>query len=388
MSDRQQANQQIRGSAPMPDSSAETKTATKNNPAETTVKIERDTERWEVEVKAEIPTEILLTYRDNAVKEIQKTAKLDGFRPGHAPESEIIRVYGEPAILRHAAEDAVQHELPEILASQKLPIVQTPHVTINAPEEGKPLSFTARAALAPEIKLPDYKEIAKKHLKDKKEATVSDEEHAKAMTHLRRERARIEKVEAGKKPAEAADESRAMEEKDLPQLDDAFAISIGYESIAHFHTKVRENMKAEKERQATDTRRQAIIEELVKNSKINYPAILREYEINEMEARLKDDLAGAGMTLEAYLAQIKKTWEQILTEWKAPSDTRAKTRLILGEIARIEKIEPDEAQLAQEVEHAKKHYKDAAPEALRAHIAHAMRNEAVLKFLESLEAKK
>ena len=364
--------------------SGEANAQTKTHPHETTVKITRDTERWEVEVKAEIPTEILLTYRGHAIKEIQKTAKIDGFRPGHAPESEIIRVYGEPAILRHAAEDAVQHELPEILASQKLPIVETPRVTINAPEAGKPLTFSARAALAPEIELADYKAIAQKHLKDKREAFVSDEEHAKAMTHLRRERARIEKVERGMKPAEAADESRAMEEKDLPELDDAFAISIGYESIAHFHTKVRENMKAEKERQETDKRRQAIIEDLVKNSKISYPVILREYEINEMEARLKDDLAGAGMNLEAYLAQMKKTWEQILAEWKVPSDSRAKTRLILGEIARIEKIEPDEALLAQEVEHAKKHYKDAAPEALRAHIAHALRNEATLRFLESI----
>ncbi|MEK7107021.1 MAG: trigger factor [Patescibacteria group bacterium] len=365
--------------------SDETKVQTKIDSRETTVKIERDTERWEVEVKAEIPTEILLTYRGHALKEIQKTAKIDGFRPGHAPESEIIRVYGEQAILRRAAEDAVQNELPEILASQKLPIVQTPHVTINAPEAGKPLSFTARAALAPEIELADYRTIAKKHpVAGGKDIEVSDEEHKNAMTHLRRERARIEKVEAGKKPAEASDESRAMEEKDLPELDDAFAISIGYESIAHFHTKVRENMKTEKERQATDMRRQAIIEGLVKNSKISYPAILREYEINEMEARLKDDLAGAGMNLEAYLAGTKKTWEQILAEWKEPADKRARTRLILGEIARIEKIEPDETLLAQEVEHAKKHYKDAAPEALRAHIAHALRNEATLKFLESI----
>ena len=71
---------------------------------ETDVKITRDSERWEVLVEAEIPAEIVLTYRNNATKEIQKTAKIDGFRPGHAPESEVIRVYGEPAILRRAAD--------------------------------------------------------------------------------------------------------------------------------------------------------------------------------------------------------------------------------------------------------------------------------------------
>ena len=83
--------------------SDETKATAKTNPHETDVKITRHTERWEVLVEAEIPTEILLTYRGHAIKEIRKTAKIDGFRPGHAPEEAIVRVYGEPAILRHAA---------------------------------------------------------------------------------------------------------------------------------------------------------------------------------------------------------------------------------------------------------------------------------------------
>lgn len=359
----------------------------KNNAgkSETNVEIKRDTENWEVEVKAEIPAEILLSYRASALKEIQKTAKLDGFRPGHAPENEIIRVYGEAAILRQAAEHAIHHELPEILASQKLPIVEAPRVTTEAPVAGKPLSFTARAALAPEIKLADYKEVAKKYNGKKEESVVTDEEHAHAMTHLKRERARIEKVEKGAAPAEAAEESRKMEEKDLPALDDEFAKSIGYESIAHFHIKVRENMKTEKERQARDVRRQSILEELAKNSTIKYPKILLEYELDDMEARLKDDLERAGTTLDAYLAQVKKTREQIRAEWKDAADKRAKIRLVLAEIARLEKIEPDEKALAQEIEHAKKHYKDANQEALRSHIAHALRNEATIQFLEAIE---
>ena len=72
------------------------------------VKVTRDTENWEVEVKAEIPAEAFVRYRASALKEMQKSAKLDGFRLGHAPESEIIRVYGEPAISRQAGEHAIQ----------------------------------------------------------------------------------------------------------------------------------------------------------------------------------------------------------------------------------------------------------------------------------------
>lgn len=356
----------------------------KNNLSATNVQVTRDADTWEAVVKAEIPAEALAHYRTLALKEIQRDATLDGFRKGHAPESEIIRVYGEPTILRHAAEHAIQHELPLILAKENLPVIETPRVTTEAPAIGKPLVFTARASLAPKIELPDYKTLAKKHPAPKEEATVSDEEHQHAMTHLRRERARIEKVEAGKPPAEAAEESRKMEEKDLPALDDEFAKSIGYESIAHFNTIVRENMKTEKVRQLADMRRQTILENLSKETKISYPAILREYELDDMEARLKDDLVRAGTTLEAYLAQAKKTRDELRKEWKDAADKRARIRLILTDIGRKENIEPDEEALKGEVEKAKKQYPQADVQILRTHIAHAMRNEAVLHFLETI----
>lgn len=357
-----------------------------NKKNETKVEIIRDAENWEVEVKAEVPAEILLSYRASALREIGKTAKIDGFRPGHAPEAEIIRVYGEEAVLRQAAEQAVRNELPEILASQELPIVEAPRVTTETPMAGKPLSFTARAGLAPEIDLPDYKEIAKKYPAPA-EQTVSDKEHGDAMAHLRRERVRVDFVEKGGSPAEAAEEARKTEEKDLPPLDEEFTKSIGYENISEFHTSVRENMKKEKERQAKDIRRESLLRELVKNSTIKYPKILLDYELDDLEARLRDDLVRAGATFDAYLSQIKKSREQLRAEWKEPADKRARTRLVLSEIARRENINPDEARLAEEIEHARKHYKDASPEALRAHISHALRNEDTLRFLESFGTK-
>src|SRR3989344_4823424 len=165
------------------------------------VKISRDDARWEAEVKAEIPAEALATYRERALQEIQKSAKLDGFRPGKAPVERIVALYGENQIMHRAAEMAIQNELPILLAKEKVAIVEAPKVTTDSPEMGKPLVFTARAALAPQIELVDYKEAVKKHPPvGGPEVEVTDEEHAQAMTHLRRERARIDKIEAGTEP--------------------------------------------------------------------------------------------------------------------------------------------------------------------------------------------
>src|SRR3989344_4898279 len=118
-------------------------------------RVSRDESAWEVEVRAEIPFEVLLRYREETLKEFQKEAKLDGFRPGHVPTLRIVEIYGEGAILKRAVEHAIQHELPELLAAEKALIIESPRVSIEPPEKDTPVKFTARAALAPSIELPE-----------------------------------------------------------------------------------------------------------------------------------------------------------------------------------------------------------------------------------------
>lgn len=346
------------------------------------VRVSRDERAWEAEIRAEIPADLLSRYRDTALKEMQKTVQLDGFRKGNAPIQRIIEIYGEQAILNRAAEDAIQHELPELLAKEKLLIVEAPKVTTDTPQSGKSLSFSARAPLAPEITLPDYKAIAARRNAEKEEVIVSEEEHREAMTHFRRERARIGKIEAGVEPQKAHEESRVLAADALPELDEEFVRSLGMESIEKFSEAVRSNIKAEKELAAREKRRAAILDDLVSESTIKYPALLKNFELDDMEARIKHDLERIGQTFDAYLSQVKKSREQLREEWADAADKRAKVRLILSEVARKEEIKADEDRLEREIAHTREHVPSADPSALRAHIAHALRNEKVLEFLE------
>src|SRR5882672_8354078 len=100
----------------------------------TNVQVSRDEKQWEVEVKAQLPAETIACYREEELKELQKSAKIDGFRPGKAPADRIIQMYGEPAIVRLAVERAIQQELPEILAAENILIVETPRVQTDTPE--------------------------------------------------------------------------------------------------------------------------------------------------------------------------------------------------------------------------------------------------------------
>jgi len=357
------------------------------------IKIAHDDGAWEVELKAEIPADAMVRYRDEAVKEVQKTAKMDGFRPGKVPLEKIVAVYGEPQLLRLAADRAIQKELPEILAKENILVIEAPRVQTEPPEAGKPLSFTARAPLPPEVTLPDWKKIAKEHGEKKQGVTVSDDEYLQAQNHIRRERARIENIEKGEEPGKAQEAARKLPEADLPPLDDEFAKTLGYESSAHFGEMLRSNIKSEKEMQEKQVRRNAILEGIVTAATIKYPAVMREYELDDMETRIREDIArmsaqgrsasGGGDPFEMYLKQVGKTRETLRKEWQDAADKRAKTRLILNEIAKVEKITVDDAAIEKEFAHAKEHYKNTPAESLRAGIAHAMRNEKVLELLEN-----
>lgn len=347
------------------------------------IKVTRDEKAWEAEVQADIPADALAGFRAQALRSITQEVELDGFRKGKAPENLVLQRVGEAAVLREAAQLAVQEELPEILAKENLPIVDTPQVTTGQPEIGKDLHFVARAPLAPTITLPDYKKIAAAINAEKKEVVVTDEEHADTLTHFRREKVRVEKIEGGMKPEEAKEHSTKLDTKELPELDDTFVKPFGFENVSAFHDAVRENLKNEKTVRETETQRAKILDAIVAKAEVKYPAMLREFEKDEMQSRIESDLQRMGTTFENYLAQTKKTVEDLRKEWEEPADKRAKTRLLLSEIARAEKVLADEHKVEHELEHAVKHYPSANKDTLKMNIAHALKNEAVIEFLEA-----
>ena len=350
-------------------------------------KITRDEKSWELEIAGEIAADSISEHRAHVLLELKKDAELPGFRPGKAPEAAIVKALGEPEILRRTIEHAVQHELPEMLAKENANIVAAPRVTVEkAPKSfpaTEPIVFTARAPMAPEVKLPDYKAIAQKHVESKKEVEITDTEHEETLTHLKRERARITKVELGLPAQEAHEEAQKMDAKDLPALDEEFVKSLGYESLEKFTDAVRSNLKTEKEMRETEKHRAAMLDELIEASSIKYPSMLLEYELDEMEARLKSDLDNMKVTMERYLTETKKTRESQREEWKATADKRAKMRLLLAHVAMTEKIDADPTRIETEIKNAKQHYPQVDEQNLRAHITHALRNEAVIAFLES-----
>jgi FKBP-type peptidyl-prolyl cis-trans isomerase (trigger factor) len=339
-------------------------------------------ETSEVELTAAIPVEAVAKYRTQALKELGKDAKLAGFRPGHIPENVLVQHIGEAAVMRETANAAIGEEIPLLLATEKIPAIATPQVTITKLAPGNPIEFTALIQVLPTVTLPDYKKIAKKLNAKAIEVTVSDEEVSDTMLHLRRERARIEKIEAGIDPTQAQEEITALKPEDLPELDDAFVKTLGADDAQTFATKLRENIKNEKTMKEREKRRIEIVDEVIKDSKIALPKILVEQETDAIEGRFSQDLSRMGATLEAYLKHSKKSREDLREEWKEAAEKRARMHLALREIADKENIFPNPLDVEGEMGHIQEHHPDANMESAKAYVETTLRIEAVFKWLE------
>lgn len=343
-------------------------------------------DRSEAVIKAEIPEEAVKTYRARAIKKLSAEISIDGFRKGHVPEDMLVKHVGEEGVLREAASLAIEEQYPHIVeeatGKESLPIIGTPNISITKLAPGNPIAFSIAVTLMPDVKLPNYKKIAVKHNAKKEDVSVTDKEVEETLTHLRRERAKIEKIESGVEPQQAAKDAQSMDTLSLPGIDDAFVQSLGFENVKMFTEKLRENIKNEKGLRAREKNRIAIMEDIIAASTIAVPAMLIEHELDGMEQQFRNDLERAGTTLEAYLSQAKKTRDELRGEWRESAEKRTKMHLVLREIAEKETVVAPKEDVDKHVEHTLSHHKDADPHSVRSYFELNLRNEAVFRFLE------
>lgn len=106
---------------------------------------------------------------DKAFKETNKKAKIDGFRPGHAPKEVFIKKYGEQALYMDAAEAVVDGAYEKMLKENEKDLedlVARPDVQVKE-INGEGVTFNFVLTMRPEVKLGDYKKINVKREKAK-----------------------------------------------------------------------------------------------------------------------------------------------------------------------------------------------------------------------------
>jgi trigger factor len=346
-------------------------------------------DKSEVEILGVLPSSEFEKFEDKALARISERIELPGFRKGKVPANMVKENVNEMMVLEEMAELAISDAYPKILETEKIDAIGRPEVAITKIAKGSDLEFKIVTAVLPEIKLPDYKKLASESKKKNPtpQVVVDEAEVEKTILELRKMRAEQARgaSHAGHENMSEEEHAKAHEipENEYPVFDDAFAKSFGdFANADAFREKIRANMKIEKETVEKDKLRLLIVEELLKETSGDIPEILIESETDKIMYRLQGDITNAGLKFEDYLAQIKKTEEDLRKEWRTDAEKRAKLAVIIHTISEKENLKPSEEEIEKEVNNIMTMYKDADPIRARAYIENMLENEKVFAFLE------
>jgi trigger factor len=112
-----------------------------------------------VRINVEVPFTELQPDFDRAYKELAKSVRLPGFRPGKAPAKLLEARIGKEAMLDQVVGDAVPGRYTEAVTSSDVRPLGQPEIEITNKEYGEDLVFTAEVDIRPEIELPDLKAL-------------------------------------------------------------------------------------------------------------------------------------------------------------------------------------------------------------------------------------
>lgn len=419
----------------------------------------------EIEIKISVAWDEWKKFIPQAVEEISKDVKIEGFRSGKAPREMVEQKVGSFAILDSAAQKAIQKTYPKILSEQKIEAIGAPKAEITKLAEENPLEYVVRTAVMPEFELKPWKEVVAKVSKEyaKKKVEVSDEDVDKEIEQLAQSKVQLvtvqrearsgdsvivdfkvkrdgvviehgtgndhplvlgngvfipgfeenvigmkegeeksfelefpkeyhEKSLAGK-PAQFEVKLKLVQERQTPEIGDAFAKSLGkFEDLEALKKNIKEGLVKEKEQQLNEEKRAKMVEALSNCAVTELPDVLVKEELKKMLAEFEMQLQGMGMEMENYLEHIKKTRDDMEKDWRPQAEKRIIAALSLEQVAKEKEIEISSDEIEAEMNkvlaqyrHIKDVEKNIDMEKVYTYVRGTLQNEKVFELLESLK---
>lgn len=353
-----------------------------------------------VTIAGDIPYSELHAQRTAAITHLGKDITIDGFRKGNVPEAVLVEKIGEMNLVTEMAERALATAYPHMLTKHTIDAIGYPQVSITKLAPDTDLGFTITVAVVPEFTLPDYRAVAAAHTPTETAAVVTDEDIAAATKDILRRKVAYDRLQAKAaqkaaadtgdlptpdtvQPTDASDTDAEPADADLPELTDELVQTLGdFESVDAFTTQIRSELQEQKQHEAQNKHRAAITDALVEATTVTIPAVMIDAELEQFSAQMNEDLKRAQLSMEDYLAHIKKTEAELKDEWRPAAEKRATVQLVLDAIANQEEIEPDNTVVTEQVTALKQQYADADEDRIRTYVRTILRNEAVMKLLE------
>ena len=148
--------------------------------------------------------------------------------------------------------------------------------------------------------------------------------------------------------ASFAVEVKEVKEKRLPELDDDFAVEAGgFDSLDELRAEIESRIAQAEERAIEAEFREAAVDAVVAQAKIEVPKDLVHSKAHEMWHRTARRLAAQGVNPEQYLAMTGKNEEELVVESEPEAETALKREAVLAAVVEAEGIEVSDDEIEQ-----------------------------------------
>jgi trigger factor len=143
-------------------------------------------------------------------------------------------------------------------------------------------------------------------------------------------------------------EVKEVKEKKLPELDDDFAVEAGgYDSLDELRAEIESRIAQAEERAIEAEFREAAVDAVVAQAKIEVPHELVHSKAHEMWHRTARRLEAQGIDPGQYLAMTGKEEEELVTESEPEAETALKREAVLAAIVEAEGIDVSDDEIEQ-----------------------------------------
>ena len=224
-----------------------------------------------------IPVDQVESETSRVVDDIQKRAKLQGFRPGKAPAN-LIRKQFAGDIRQKVLENMIPVHLQKQLDAENLSVVGTPDISDVHFHDFAPLTFKATFEVFPEVVLGEYTNVEVPY----QDPEVSDEDIAKRIDEIREQKAQYINIDP------------------RPVVDGDFAV-VSLESLAGVEGEPVKTDEMVLEIGAKDT-----FEAFTENLRGLTPGDEKDFEVVYPEDYGSDKLAGKTVKFHALLKGLRR----------------------------------------------------------------------------------
>ncbi len=142
---------------------------------------------------------------------------------------------------------------------------------------------------------------------------------------------------------------KEVKAKDLPELDDDFAVDAGFDDLDELRADIRSRLLETEEARIESEFRQAALDAAVEQAKVAVTDELAAARAREMWERMIHTLSHRGISREAYLQITGRPEEEILAEMRPEAEQALRREAVITAVVEAEGIAPGDQDLLEAV---------------------------------------